>query len=70
MLVDKAQKTPADLTRVNMDEEWEAQYWCTHFNASAEEITACIARVGPRTEDVERKLREASKQVFKKMGED
>ena len=70
MLVDKEQRTPTDLTRVNMDEEWEAQYWCTRFNATAEQITACIAQVGPRTEDVEKKLTQASKQVFKNTGED
>lgn len=70
MLVDKEQRTPTDLTRVKLDEDWEAQYWCTRFNASAEEITACIAQVGPRVADVETKLREAAKHVFKKTGED
>ena len=70
MLVDKDQRTPTDLTRVNMKEEWEAQYWCTRFNATTEEITACIAKFGPRVEDVEKKLQEAKKQMFKKTGED
>ena len=28
MLVDKA-RNPADLTRVNLAEEWEVQWWCT-----------------------------------------
>ena len=70
MLVEKTERTPADLSRVSLDEEWEAQYWCARFDATPEEIRACVQAVGPRTEDVERQLRKAGKDVLKNTGED
>lgn len=70
MLVDKNQRTPADLTRVSVEEEWEVQYWCARFSANAEEIRACVLRVGPRADDVEKQLKKAQKEAMKNMGED
>ena len=72
MLADKTTRTPQDLERIGLDEEWEAQYWCTRYGVTGEELRTCIAKVGPRTVDVERYLREsgAGKKIFSNMGED
>src|SRR5436853_4361564 len=40
MLVDKEQRTPTDLSRVALDEEWETSFWCARFGATPEELRA------------------------------
>jgi uncharacterized protein DUF3606 len=69
MLVDK-ERIPGDLSRVNLGEEWEVRYWCGRFNVGAGELLACVAEVGPRVDDVERRLKEAARTAFDKTGED
>jgi hypothetical protein len=70
MLVDKNDRAPRDLTRVGVEEDWEVRYWCARFSVSAEELRACVLEVGPRTEDVERRLKEAGRKAFSNTGED
>lgn len=69
MLVDK-ERTPSDLTRVGLAEEWEIRYWCARFNVGVDELRVCVMEVGPRVEDVERRLKEAARKAFDKTGED
>jgi hypothetical protein len=70
VLVDKNERIPQDLTRVGLDEEWEVRYWCARYSVTDEELRACIVEVGPRTVDVEARLRAQGKKIFSNMGED
>jgi hypothetical protein len=68
-LADKEARTPADTTQVNLEEDWEVRYWCERYDVDAETLRACVMEVGPRTEDIDRRLREAAKESFKNDGE-
>jgi hypothetical protein len=70
MLVDKNDRAPHDLTRVGVEEDWEVRYWCARFSVSPDELRACVLEVGPRTEDVERRLQGARREVLSNTGED
>ena len=70
MLVDKQLRTPNDTTRVNLDEDWEVEYWCERFDVNEGTLRACIASVGPSADDIQRKLGRAYKESFKNDGED
>lgn len=54
---DKTNRGPADRTRVNVDEDYEARYWADKWNVSEEELRAAVARVGVMAADVERELK-------------
>jgi len=69
MLVDK-ERIPADLTQVNLSEDGEVRYWCARFSIGADELQAFVMEVGPRVDDVERRLNAAGHNAFDKMGED
>jgi hypothetical protein len=64
------QTVPADLDRIDVTEDFEVRFWCTHFNVGRDELLACILEVGPQVSDVERKLKDAARKAFQKMGED
>ena len=70
MLVDKEPRVPQDTSMVNLHEEWEVRYWCEHFQVGEDTLRTCVTEVGPRTADVERRLRDAAKQSFYNDGED
>jgi hypothetical protein len=70
MLVDKNQRSPQDLSNVGLDEEWEISYWCNRYGVTEAELRACVMQVGPRTPDVETRLRQMGKEIFKNTGED
>ena len=69
MLADK-QRSPSDLSRVNLSEEWEVRWWCDHFGCTEIALRGAVTSVGNSKADVERKLREAQKEAFKNTGED
>lgn len=70
MLVDKDLRTPQNLNRIGLEEDWEVRYWCSRYSVTGEELRACVAEVGPSTADVEARLRAMGKKVFKNTGED
>lgn len=70
MLVQPSGRAPQDLTRVGLNEEWEVEYWCTRFQTTGDELRACVARVGPSVQDIERDLKRAAKAAFTNTGED
>ena len=70
VLADKTDRVPQDLTRVGLEEEWEVRYWCNRFNSSEAALRACVAEVGPRTQDVEARVLHSAKEMFKNTGED
>jgi len=59
MLANKTERTPADPTRVNTNEQWEVEFWCTKFRVTPDVLRASGVEAGPRTEDVARQLRKA-----------
>ena len=69
MLVDK-DRSPADLTRINLAEEWEIQWWCTKYGCTEVGLRRAVDEVGPSAVDVERKLKEAGRAALKNTGED
>lgn len=69
MLVHKDVRTPADANVVNLDEDWEVEYWCERFDVNEATLRACVMQVGPAASDVERKLRIAARESFKNDGE-
>jgi hypothetical protein len=69
MLVDK-QRAPADLTRVNLEDETEVRYWCAYLSIGPEELRACVLAVGPHVDDVKQRLKAAARAAFEKTGED
>jgi hypothetical protein len=68
MLVDK-ERIPSDLSQVGLTEEWEIRYWCARFSVGPNELRACVTEVGPRVDDVERRLKDAARKAFDKTGE-
>jgi hypothetical protein len=70
MLLDSDMRIPEDTTEVGLDEHWEVRYWCGRYSVTEQELRACVLEVGPRSEDVERKLQRAKKVVLKNTGED
>ena len=69
MLVHKDLRSPMDTSRVNLDEDWEVEYWCDRFDVNEATLRACVIRVGPDANDIERNLRAAAKESFKNDGE-
>ena len=70
MLVEKTDRQPHDMTTVGLNEDWEVRYWCQRFGTTETQLRECVVAVGPRVEDVERRLHEAGKKAFKNTGED
>lgn len=48
---------PADRTRVNVNEDYEARYWAHKWGVSEDELRAAVDRVGVMADDVERALK-------------
>ena len=48
---------PADRTRVNVNEDYEARYWANKWGVSEDELRAAVDRVGVMADDVERALK-------------
>lgn len=48
---------PADRTRVNLNEDYEARYWANKWGVSEDELRAAVDRVGVMADDVERALK-------------
>lgn len=49
-------KGPGDSQRINVNEEYELQYWSSKFGVSKDQLRATIRRVGVMAEDVKRAL--------------
>ena len=58
---DKANPGRPDRNRINMQEEYEVQYWSEKFGVSQEELTSAVKKVGPMASDVKRELKTHSR---------
>lgn len=56
MADDKTKRGPADATRVNVNEDYEVQYWTDKFGVSADRLRKAVEKVGPMAKDVEKEL--------------
>ena len=52
MSEDLSRDKPADPNRINIHEEWELAYWAKLLGASAQDLRAAVAAVGPKTDAV------------------
>jgi hypothetical protein len=46
MSVNVPSKGPVDRRRVNVNETWEAQYWCKHFGVTESQLHEAVRTVG------------------------
>ena len=56
MADDKTKREPADHSRVNIHEDHERQYWAERFGITPQQLIEAVAAVGPKVDDVARKL--------------
>jgi len=57
MADDKSKTGPADASRINVNEDYEVQYWTKKFGCSAEELRAAVKAVGASASAVEKRLK-------------
>ena len=66
----KTLRQPDDLSRVNLGEDWEIEWWTAHFETTPDELRAVHQRVGPSAAEIRRELQVAAKKAFQNTGED
>jgi hypothetical protein len=57
MADDKKKTAPQDAQRVNVNENYEVQYWTQKFGCTAEQLRAAVKKVGVIAKDVEAELK-------------
>ena len=70
MLGTKPHRKPDDLSRINVHEEWEVEWWSTHFDTTPERVRWAVERVGHSPAEVAAELKHAAHEAFKNTGED
>ncbi len=70
MLADIKQPDPKDLTRINVRDALEVQWWSLRFNVTTHALRAAVEELGPSAEPVRKKLQAAATKSFDKGGED
>ena len=53
---DKRNTGSPDRDRINVNEDYELQYWSTELGVTADELRAAVQAVGPTAEAVRRHL--------------
>ena len=57
---DRTQRGPQDRNRININEDYEVQYWSEKFGVSREELISAVDSAGPMVADVARRLGKAA----------
>ena len=57
MADDKKNTAPQDAQRVNVNEDYEVEYWTKRFGCTAERLKAAVKKVGVMAKDVETELK-------------
>jgi hypothetical protein len=52
MADDKTDRGPADRSRINVNEDYEVQYWTEKFACSEEQLRNAVGNAGPSAEAV------------------
>lgn len=50
---DKNKRGPQDATRVNVNEDYELQYWSERFKITRDELRAAVKEAGPSVQAIE-----------------
>jgi len=50
-------KQPEDPEKININQQWEVDYWCDNLGCSEELLRRAVEKVGPMVSDVKRWLR-------------
>lgn len=45
-------KQPADMTKVNISQEWEVDFWCKKFGITKDKLKQAVAAAGPMVKDI------------------
>jgi hypothetical protein len=56
MADDRTSPGPRDRERVNVNEDYEVEYWTRKWGVSAAQLHAAVKKVGVMAKDVEREL--------------
>lgn len=56
MADDKTKRQPRDANRINVNEDYEVQYWTGALNTTKEKLIEAVNKVGVMAEDVRREL--------------
>lgn len=59
MADDKTQQGPRDAKRVNVNEDYEVQYWTNRFSVSEQRLREAVNKVGTSVDAVAEVLRDA-----------
>ena len=54
---DKTKKQPQDAARINVNEDYEVQYWTEKFGCSEERLRTAVEKVGVSAKAVEEELK-------------
>ncbi|WP_347216204.1 DUF3606 domain-containing protein [Chryseobacterium sp.] len=54
---DDLNKIPLDATRVNINEDWEVNYWCKKFGVTKDQLKNAVKAVGDSADAVQKFLR-------------
>ena len=59
MADDKSKTGKQDKNRINLDEEYEVNYWADKFGISKKELAKVVSEVGNNAKDVKNTLKKA-----------
>ena len=49
-------RVPEDPTKINLNQQWEVEYWTKKLGISASKLSAIVAKVGIYVADVKKEL--------------
>ena len=49
-------RVPEDPTKINLNQQWEVEYWTKKLGISASQLRAIVAKVGIYVSDVKKEL--------------
>ncbi len=53
---DITRRQPEDPQRININQDWELEYWSKRLGCTKAELIAAVQKVGPMVEDVKKEL--------------
>jgi len=56
---DRSMRGPADAKRINVNEDYEVQYWTTELEITEDKLRETVGKVGVMADDVRRALGKA-----------
>lgn len=49
-------RQPEDPTKVNINQQWEIDYWCKKWSITKERLLKTVKKVGPMVVDIKKEL--------------